>query len=182
MGAPRLETARLTLTWPDDAQVRGYHDAIVGTDMFDTIVWDGPASPEELIEHWRARRDAGPPPVEAPLDLAVIENASGRYVGGVSLRPEDWPEIANVGYAFCPAVHGQGYATEAVGALVDHGFRKRRAERISACVFVGNTASRRVVEKLGFRLEGTARRAVHKRGRWLDEWILAITRPDWEAR
>lgn len=54
--------------------------------------------------------------------------------------------------------------------------------QIFANVFVGNQASRNVVEKLGFRFEGIHRRAALKRGQWLDEWSLAITRPDWESR
>ena len=36
-------------------------------------------------------------------------------------------------------------------------------------------------EKLGFELEGTMRRCICKRGVWLDQWMIAITRPDWEA-
>lgn len=183
MKPPRIETDRLVLTWPSEAQIRGYHDAIVGSDIFDTILWDGPSSPGELLGYWRDRRADGPPPIGAPLELAVIERASDRMIGGISFRPtRRWAEVADVGYAFAPDAHGQGFATEAVGALVDHGFEERAAERVFATIFVGNVASRRVVEKLGFVYEGTLRHAVHKRGAWVDEWLLAITRPDWEAR
>lgn len=181
--APRLETDRLVLTWPSEAQIRGYHDAIVGTDIFDTILWDGPSSPRDLLDYWRDRRAEGSPPIGAPLELAVIERQSDTMIGGVSFRPtRRWPEVADVGYAFAEHAHGKGYATEAVGALVDHGFEARTAQRVFATIFVGNVASRRVVEKLGFVYEGTLRRAVNKRGEWRDEWLLAITRPDWEAR
>jgi RimJ/RimL family protein N-acetyltransferase len=48
--------------------------------------------------------------------------------------------------------------------------------------FVGNHAPRRVLEKQGFVYEGTQRRCVCKRGLWLDQWMIAITRPDWESR
>lgn len=113
----------------------------------------------------------------------MIERESGRYIGGVGLRPvDDNPAKLDLGYAFAVHAHGTGYATETVGALVDEAFRNRGAERIFGSVFVGNHGSRRVMEKLGFVYEGTLRRSVHKRGVWLDEWILAITRPDWEQR
>ena len=40
--APHLETERLLLTWPDAAQIDTYYKLIVGSAMFDTILWDGP--------------------------------------------------------------------------------------------------------------------------------------------
>jgi RimJ/RimL family protein N-acetyltransferase len=48
-------------------------------------------------------------------------------------------------------------------ALVDYAFENRKAERIIANIFVGNTASKNVVEKLGFKLEGIQRRVVMAR-------------------
>ena len=63
---------------------------------------------------------------------------------------------------------GKGYATEAVGPLVDEAFRNHGAERIFGNVFVGHDPSRRVMEKLGFVYEGTLPRVVCKRGVWLD--------------
>ena len=69
----------------------------------------------------------------------------------------------------------------AVGQVIDEAFARRQAQRIFAAIFVGNEASRNVVRKLGSTLKGTLWRAVPRRGEWLDEWRLAITRPDWEA-
>ena len=113
----------------------------------------------------------------------IIEKASDACIGGASLRPVAGdPAILDVGYALAPAFQGRGYGTEAVGALVHEGFANRGAERVFATIFVGNTASARVCHKIGMRLEGTMRRAVLKRGTWRDEWLYAITRPDWEGR
>jgi ribosomal-protein-alanine N-acetyltransferase len=113
----------------------------------------------------------------------VIEKASGRYIGGVGLRPVDNdPHVIDIGYALAVDSHGKGYAAEAVGALVDEAFSARGVERIFGKVFVDNDGSRRVMEKLGFVHEGTLRRCVFKRGVWLDQWLTAITRPDWERR
>ena len=179
---PRIETERLVLTWPSLEQIRGHHDAIVGTDMFDTIVWAGPEGPADREGFWAEAKRRNPAQTELDLDFAVIERASDRCVGGVSLRPIDGePTTIDIGYAFAPTCHGQGIATEGVGALIGHAFAERGAERISASIFVGNDASKRVVEKLGFKHEGTLRRAVLKRGTWIDEWLYAITRPDWEG-
>ena len=65
-------------------------------------------------------------------------------------------------------------------ALVHEVFLNREAVRVFGNIFVGNTPSRSVFEKLDFSLEGTIRSAICKRGKWLDEWIMAITRDDWK--
>ncbi len=180
---PLIETERLLLTWPTPEQIDGYYDSIIGTSIFDTILWDGPSDAQELHDWWTQGASRSPLDFSLSLSLAVIERASGRYVGGVGLRPVDGdPAIIDIGYAFAVDSHGKGYATEAVGALVDEAFGKRGAERVFGKVFVGNDGSRRVMEKLGFVCEGTLRRCVCKRGVWRDEWIIAITRPDWERR
>jgi RimJ/RimL family protein N-acetyltransferase len=178
--APRIHTARLLLSWPDAAQIDDYYRAILGTDMVDTLLWDGP---DDLHDYWHQCRQTSLDGPGVPLSVAVIDKATGRYVGGAALRPIGGnPEQIDVGYAFAPHAHGRGFATEAVGALVHEAFAVRGAERIIATVFVGNQASRSVTEKLGFVCEGVLRAAVRKRGALLDEWLMAITRPDWEAR
>ena len=183
VGVPALEAARLLLTWPTEAQLRGFYEAVRGADVFEQVLWDGPESARALLERWERVRAAGYPEADDPLLLGMVERASDRMVGTVSLRPQlRWPEVADVGYLVAPCAQGRGYATEAVGAVVDHAFARRRAERVYATTFVGNAASRRVLDKLGFVFEGTLRRTVQKRGAWRDQWLLAITRPDWEAR
>ena len=180
---PLVETSRLLLTWPSQEQIDGYYNAIIGTNIFDTIFWDGPADAQALHDWWEETTSRDPSDLSLSLSLAVIERASGRYIGGVGLRPVgNDPQIIDIGYALAVDSHGKGYATEAVGALVDEVFSARGAERIFGNAFVGNHSSRRVMEKLGFVYEGTQRRCVCKRGVWLDQWMIAITRPDWESR
>lgn len=175
---PRIETERLVLTWPNEAQIDGYHQAIVGTDLFDTLLWDGPESDRDLHDYWERNRRTE---LADPFSLAIIERSTDACIGGLALRPvEGDHRILDLGYALAPAWHGRGLGTEAVGALIDHGFAHREAERVFAMIFVGNHASRRLAEKCGMAYEGTLRRTVLKRGRWLDEWMLAVTRPDWE--
>ena len=180
---PIINTKRLVLTWPTAKQIDDYYHTIINTNIFDTIFWEGPSSPQDLHDWWQDNRQRDPSDLRLHFPTAVIQKSSGRYIGGVGLRPNAvHPAIMEIGYAFAVQYHGKGYATEAIGAMVDEAFRERKAERICANVFVGNHASRRVVEKLGFVYEGTQRRCVYKRGTWLDQWTLAIIRPDWETR
>jgi [ribosomal protein S5]-alanine N-acetyltransferase len=90
---------------------------------------------------------------EGESDSFAVLAESG-LVGGASVKrpgtgnpPRVMPRLGYwVGRRFC----GQGYATEAVSAVVAYGFHRYAAERIGAGVFADNPASQRVLEKLGF--------------------------------
>lgn len=180
---PQIETSRLTLTWPSSEQIEQYYYDIKDSNMFDTIQWDGPSGVHELYEYWAACSQWDPNNFSNQLHVAIIENTSNKYLGGAALRTIDNnPYYLDIGYALAPKYQGKGYATETVKALIEEGFKERGAERISANIFVGNDSSKRVVDKLGFQLEGTLRRSTLKYDKWLDVWLFAITRPDWEIR
>jgi RimJ/RimL family protein N-acetyltransferase len=71
-------------------------------------------------------------------------------------------------------LHGRGHGTAAVRLAARYAFEELRLAKLEAAVFVGNVASRRIFEKNGFTLEGTIRRAVRKRGRFVDEWLFGL--------
>lgn len=177
---PHIETDRLALTWPTPDQVEGYYKAIAGTDIFDTLCWDGPSSSDELHDRQLYNRRQFVRGAGHDASFGVIERDSDRLVGVVSLRPHTPDDFrADIGFAFEPGVHGRGYGTEAVGALVDYAFAQRDCQRVEAEVFLGNDASRRLLEKLGFEVEGVKRSNHRKRGDITDEWLMAITRDRW---
>jgi [ribosomal protein S5]-alanine N-acetyltransferase len=79
---------------------------------------------------------------------------------------------------------GRGYTTEAVQLLVDYLFATKKQHRIHLVIVPENTASRRVAEKCGFVLEGTARGAFFNDGRNQDVLLYSLLRPDprpWHA-
>jgi ribosomal-protein-alanine N-acetyltransferase len=73
---------------------------------------------------------------------------------------------------------GKGYATEAVHLLVDYLFGAKKQERIQLVIVPENAASRRVAEKCGFTLEGTARGAFFNGGRSQDVLMYSLLRDD----
>jgi ribosomal-protein-alanine N-acetyltransferase len=84
---------------------------------------------------------------------AVLEKVSGKVVGACGLKfLEDGAEV-EVGYHLARAVWGRGYATEAAGACLRHGFDRLRLEQIVGVVALANHASRRVLEKIGMTFE-----------------------------
>jgi RimJ/RimL family protein N-acetyltransferase len=73
---------------------------------------------------------------------------------------------------------GRGYTTEAVQLLVDYLTATKKQHRIHLVIVPGNAASRRVAEKCGFELEGTARGAFFNDGRNHDVLLYSLLRTD----
>ena len=87
------------------------------------------------------------------IQLSVEERSTGRLVGDVGLSPADGePGVIKIGYTISPAFQGRGYATEAVGALVDYAFDRLGADVVRAYASADNVPSIRVAEKVGMRL------------------------------
>jgi ribosomal-protein-alanine N-acetyltransferase len=85
---------------------------------------------------------------------AVEEKNSRALLGWCGLALLDQSIEVEVGYGFARGGWGRGYATEAARAAVRYGFEQRGLDRIAAVAYVENTASRRVMEKLGMRYGG----------------------------
>lgn len=177
--APKIETDRLLLTVPSENQARGYFDAIIGTAMFDTLVWEGPKTAADLAEFAMASARDHARASESWLTYGIINRASDEWIGTVGARQGDRDRGRfTLGYNLAVRAHGKGYATEAVGALVQYLFREKLAARIDADVFVGNDPSARVLEKLGFSREAEIRALYPKRGQRKDAWVYALLRSD----
>ena len=100
----------------------------------------------------------------------VIERRSGGLVGDVGFKgAPDERGAVEIGYGIVPDFQGRGYATEAVGAIVAWARRHPEAREIRAACYASNLASRRVLEKSGFRHVATD-------GGVLD-WSLPLVRP-----
>ncbi|MDA8794032.1 GNAT family N-acetyltransferase [Bacteriovoracaceae bacterium] len=179
--SPRIETERLLLTWPNDEQINQYYNDILNSNMFDTILWDGPEGESDLPDYWKNAKLTNPNEFEQKLSFAIIKKDSHEYIGGCDYRPVGNSHfVVDIGFALAPKFHNQGFATEAIKGLVHEAFQRRGAIRVCGTVFVGNTPSRRVFEKLDFTLEGTLRGVAYKRGEWLDEWMMGIIKNDWK--
>lgn len=151
------------------------------------LVWGGPAGVQELEERfasWRTGADVRSSVLGTSGGhdywLAIEERETGELVGSITVRFAGHPGDGDIGYWISSDRWGRGYATEAVRLAVRFGFAHLGASVLFAWVFVGNEASRRVLEKCGFALEYTARGKVRKGGKPVDEWYLAQTRWDWE--
>lgn len=131
-----------------------------------------------LLAHAAARvgEDAARWAAGTRAELGVRDATTGRLLGVVGLYRLTATE-AEVGWATAAAARGQGVAPEAVGSLCRWAFGGLGLLRLRALVEVGNWGSRRVAEKVGFALEGTARQVASPHGR-ADTWTFSLLPDD----
>lgn len=75
---------------------------------------------------------------------------------------------------------GNGYATEAARRVLAFAFEELHAHRVVAFCNVANTASTRIMEKIGMLQDGRLRETRWWKGRWQDEYVFGILDRDWE--
>jgi [ribosomal protein S5]-alanine N-acetyltransferase len=129
-----------------------------------------PATYAQMLRRWR--RDA-----RAGLMLPFVVTYRERFVGQCTVAGITYgaARTATVGYWVDQAIAGQGVMPTALALAVDHCFDVLRLHRIEVNVRPENKASRRVVEKLGFREEGLRPRMLHIDGAWRDHLSYALT-------
>lgn len=116
---------------------------------------------------------------EGRLQPFAIETG-GILVGQMHLFGIAWGSLrcASAGYWVAESVAGQGIMPLALAAACDHAFVRLGLHRIEVNIRPQNTASLRVVEKLGFRDEGVRLRYLHIDGDWRDHRSFALTTED----
>jgi len=91
-------------------------------------------------------------------------------------------QSGDVGYWIDRDHAGQGYMPESVVTVLAFAFEDLALHRIEIDIIPRNQRSRRVVEKLGLRMEGLAERLVEINGTWEDHLRFAITLEEWAHR
>lgn len=115
-----------------------------------------PAWPGDLLPLFAARLMSFDPQKEQ-WSATVVERATLTAVGQLGAKGEpDARGDLEIGYGLNPDARNQGYATEAVGALVAALLERPDVRRVTAQTAVSNPASGRVLDKLGFVAVGTS--------------------------
>ncbi|HEX3898746.1 MAG TPA: GNAT family protein [Mycobacteriales bacterium] len=112
------------------------------------------------------------------LPFAVL--VGGAFAGQVNVSGivRGSLDSASIGYWVDERVAGRGVMPTCVALVTDHCFTAVGLHRIEINIRPENAASRRVVEKLGFRLEGTRERYLHISGDWRDHLTYALVREE----
>jgi len=106
-------------------------------------------------------------------NLRFAIDVDGSVVGCVSLESIVKGYKAEIGYWLGRDYWGKGIMTDAVKKITAYGFKRLNLKRIYANVFLFNKSSARVLERAGYKLEGTHRRSIRKNGKFMDELVFA---------
>ncbi|PZS20442.1 MAG: GNAT family N-acetyltransferase [Pseudonocardiales bacterium] len=150
-------------------------------------LYEPPSSRDEVREWIGKRLDRTRIRVEGDvLGLGVVVAATQQLVGDVMLH---WVSQAHaqgeIGYIIHPDHAGRGYATEVAAALLPLGFDTDGGlglHRIFGRLDARNTASARVLERLGMRREAHLVQNEFVKGEWCDEAIYALLADEWFAQ
>lgn len=112
---------------------------------------------------------------EDPQTTFAIEY-NNLFAGSIGLVPmNDVHRLsAEIGYWLGEPFHNKGIMTRSVKLITEYGFSKLNLIRIFSGIFEFNLASRRVLEKSGFKLESIAEKAIIKNGVICDEYRYVL--------
>jgi RimJ/RimL family protein N-acetyltransferase len=180
-----IETARLVLRVPEDADTEAWFAMLADTEVARYLgpPLDSREAVAAYIERVRERHEA-----DGFGALAVVRRDDGRVVGRSGFFVRDWRTWSTttlraagdyadveVGWTLARDCWGAGYATEAAEACRDHGFARLGLQRIIALILEGNERSVAVARRLGMRHE----RDVHGPN-GVDSHIFVLTRAEWQ--
>jgi RimJ/RimL family protein N-acetyltransferase len=116
------------------------------------------------------------------LILAIEEKATAKFVGEVVLVwLSETHNSAEAGFIIHPTFQGRGYAREAILPLLRFGFEVMKFHRIIGRCDGRNTASARLMAKLGMRQEAHLIENEFIKGEWTDELVFALLEREWRA-
>ena len=119
---------------------------------------------------------------ERPLVIEILTEAGWEMIGNCGLFGFDWrTRQAEFGIVIGAKQHwDQGYGSEALGLMVQHGFGTLNLNRISLRVFADNPRAMRSYEKAGFVQEGCLREAHYHDGAYVDVLVMSMLRSEWQ--
>lgn len=124
------------------------------------------------------------PGVPGPgFQFAIILKEDALHIGDCFFKlADDDVRQAEIGYTLARSYWGQGFASEAVRALLDYSFLQLKLHRVIAITDSQNTPSFTLLERLGMRREGHFHQNIWFKGAWGDEYLYAMLREEWLDR
>jgi aminoglycoside 6'-N-acetyltransferase len=175
----RLATPRLVLRRfrSDDAGALAMYRSDPSVARYQS--WDVPvtlAAAAELAEVFAGSSPTRP----GRFQYAVERSSDGALVGDVGVCLHHNGMQAEIGFTLAKVYQGRGYATEAVGQVLEDLFTMRNLRRISAQCDARNMPSLRLLRRLGFVEEGRQRTRTWVKCEWTDHLLLGLLAANWQ--
>jgi RimJ/RimL family protein N-acetyltransferase len=119
------------------------------------------------------------------FQFVIIEQASNKLIGDVGIHFLDTDSEnrqVEIGYTLDKDFRGKGYATEALKTIIDYLINSLNKHRIVASIDPVNTASIKLIERLGFRKEGHFVESIFFHGKWVDDLVYGVLAKEWKLR
>jgi RimJ/RimL family protein N-acetyltransferase len=176
-----MRTERLLIRPFREDDIDGYLARRSDPDVARYQDWELPYSRERAESVVKHQMDlAGPEDGEWWMAI-VCDPDSGEVFGDVGAELSWQGRTAEIGYTFAREHWGQGYAAEAVEALVEYLFEAIGVTRVCGMLHPDNLASAQVLERTGLLFEGHTRSSFWVGEELSDDWIYGMTRADWET-
>ena len=172
---PRLRLRRLTMRDDRDIYLYSKDPEVARHVLWEahTSIHDSRAFLRYMLRRYRNREAAS-------WGIELLE--TGQIIGTIGfmwIQPDNM--CAEVGYSLSRKYWNQGLMTEALGAVLRHGFNALNLNRIEAQHETTNPASGAVMRKCHMQKEGTLRGRLYNKGKYVDVDLYAILRKDYKA-
>jgi RimJ/RimL family protein N-acetyltransferase len=175
------ERVRLRRFRPGDAAALSAYRSDPDTARFQS--WSTPFPLEmarELVAEFAADEPGRP---GTAFQYAIERVEVPGLIGDVMLATGTDIRLVEIGFTLAPGHRGHGYATEAVGLLLDHLFAvDSPVHRVEARLDPRNVRSAALLERLGFTLEGVARESFWDEDEWTDDAMYGLLGREYEPR
>ena len=177
-GFSTIETDRLFIRTLEMGDKESFFTYRAMPEIYQYQAWR-PKCMEEAEKFIRKNAEVVANTVNTWLQLAVCKK-QGQMLGDIGIHFVDQAQI-EIGYTLSREQQSNGYAFEAVKAVMAYAFSEWKKHRIIASVDPGNLRSIRLLEKIGFRKEAHFVKSFRVENRWCDDCIYALLEEEWNA-
>ena len=170
-----IVTDRCRLRYPEESDIAHIWSASQTPYFNDGLRWSPPDDVAEIKAPFRAAQARWSTGEE--YSFAIESKSNGEFIGWISIRREPEEGVWSIGFWTHPTWQGRGFAAECAAAVVKFGFVRLNASLITAAHAPWNTASGRVLKRIGMRYVRSNPTGFKKNREWVEELEYEI-RPD----
>lgn len=177
----RIKTKRITLRSLSMEDSQSIYEYAKNINVSRYVTWDYHKNKEETSDYLKRTISLYKYFPTSNLGITLNDNTKDQIIGTVGLfqRSPISPYTYELGYVLGENWWGNGYALEAVNALITISFAHYKIERVQAYCIIENVQSYRLMEKIGMKREGLLRNFFFKNEIFYDVYIYSLLKKEW---